>query len=295
MPYFLAVLATITLLASTIATALEHPAGAHCVSYQATGMGGKGDITRCTDGSDKSVEVRKVRVGLGPFGKREDKVVITLGATIFTVDHKKKQTLRTQNPMYQSLSEAHEDQQEAGAYWLQALGFVATVEQESVADESCKIYRSELLGTVCMTSDLIAVSQKNLGQNLVATKVERHTAGPTDHYDPTSFGYPITDAPDIGKILADLGQATGSAGTNTAPATQTGKDTSTKPVEGAATDSASENPLGQGSASGTLSQEVQQSAEDAVEDAITEDKSRPVAKEIKKGLNKLKGLLRKGD
>ena len=114
---------------------------------------------------------------------------------------------KTINPMYDTIVNAMQDTDPAdmGDAFIAAMGFTPTNTQKTIADTTCTVYSSAMMGTTCLTDDGLMLEQEIMGNTVTATSVTIGDGGSDANY--TLYqDVPITDGPDLSNMpsLQDL-------------------------------------------------------------------------------------------
>ena len=200
---YLAVVVAASFSISAQAT-IWHPVEKYCAEYEIKGMA-KGTLRVCQrKHGEERIEYTTTTIGFGPFKKTEVKRTIYTGETIYSFTEGKSKIIKTKNPLFKTVEQAHENQspEEASEFYLQTMGFGAINGTDSAAGISCNKRSSAAMGGfICMTDDLIPVITSAFGQKQILTSLEKDTEGGAEQFDPNSYGLPIEEGPDVSKLL----------------------------------------------------------------------------------------------
>jgi len=185
-----------------------HPLEAACIDYELSGQMQNGTIRRChRNFAHESFEIQDMTVGFGGFSQTQQQHTITIGATIYAIDVAANTGTQTTNPMYDDLVAAMQntDPSDMADTFITAMGFTATGATKTVADTTCNIYNSNMMGTACLTDGGLMLEQSMMGNTQTAVSVSIGDGG--DDADYTLYQtVTISDGPDLSNMpsLQDL-------------------------------------------------------------------------------------------
>lgn len=185
-----------------------HAVEAACIEYEMSGQMQNGTLRRChRDYAYEQFEIHNFSVGFGGFTQTMRQHVITIGDTVYSIDLATNTGTKTINPMYDQLvsSMSGRDADEVGDAFIAAMGFTPTGATKTVAEFTCNLHESSMMGTVCLTDDLLMLEQSFMGNTMVATSVSVGEGGDDDDYA-LYQNVPISDGPDLSDMpnLQDL-------------------------------------------------------------------------------------------
>ena len=189
--------------AAADATPRLHPTKAACVEYQLSGQMQNGTTIRChRDYAYEQYEIQNTTVGFGGMTQTQNQHTITIGEWIYAIDLTTNTGTKTQNPLYANLVSALDNTspEDMADAFMSAMGMTATSETKTVAGETCTVYSSQMMGTVCMTGGGLMLEQSFMGNSQVATSVSIGNGGDDANYK-LHENVPITDGPNIGAIM----------------------------------------------------------------------------------------------
>jgi len=200
--YAAVLLAAITLPVLADETPKLHPLEAACIEYELTGQMMTGKVTRChRDYAYESYEIQEGSVGYGGYTQPQNQNTIIIGNTVYVIDLKTQTGTKTINPMYENIvsSIADKSAEEMSQAFMTAMGFSPTGESKTIAGHDCEVFGSAMLGTVCMSDDLLMLEQSIMGNMRTATSVSIGEQGEDDNYTQYTRAQ-ITDGPDLSKM-----------------------------------------------------------------------------------------------
>ena len=181
-----------------------HAVDRYCAVYQIDGVT-KGELKTCQkDFGNKRFELWNTTTGFGPFKQKDERHVIFIQKHIFTKN--KGQALKTTNPAYEQIAARMQsaDPETLQKTFMEAMQYQPTGELKRVGNVDCEVSQSPGLGTVCLTPEGVLAEQSALGQTQRLIKLTLGDAGDATLYDPEAWGLPITDGPDVGRMLEGL-------------------------------------------------------------------------------------------
>ena len=179
-----------------------------CIDYETSGDMQNGTSTRChRDYAYEQYEIQNLTMGFGGFSQSTNQHTIAIGPTIYVIDLSTNTGTRMTNPMYDQIVNATQnaDPEDFVDTFLTAMGYTATGTSKTIADTTCNVYNSPMLGTLCLTEEALMLEQSIMGNTTVATSVSMGDGGSDDNY--TLYqNVPITDGPDLSNMpnLQDL-------------------------------------------------------------------------------------------
>lgn len=185
------------------ATPKLHPTEAACVSYAMTGQMQNGTTTRChRDFGYEQYEIQDFTVGFGGFTQSQNQHTITIGEWIYAIDLTANTGTKTKNPLYKDIVSALENTspEEMSATFISAMGMTITGETKTIAGQSCNVYTSQMMGSVCLTDGALMLEQSFMGNTQTATAVSIGDGGDEANYVLYKT-VPITEGPDIGAVM----------------------------------------------------------------------------------------------
>lgn len=189
-------------------TPMLHPVEAVCVDYESSGQMQQGTTTRChRDYAYEQYEIQNLTIGFGAFTQAQNQHNITIGDTIYAINLSTNTGTKTINPMYDQIVSAMQglDPADVGNAFIAAMGFTATGATKTIADTTCNVYNSAMMGTACLTDDGLMLEQSIMGNTTIATNVTIGDGGSDANY--TLYqNTPITEGPDLSNLpnLQDL-------------------------------------------------------------------------------------------
>ncbi len=189
-------------------TPMLHPIEAVCVDYEMSGQVQQGTTTRChRDYAYEQYEIQNLTVGFGAFTQSVNQHNITIGNTIYAINLGTNTGTKTINPMYDQIVSAMQgsDPADVGNQFIAGMGFTATGATKTIADTTCNVYNSDMMGTACLTDDGLMLEQVVMGNSMIATSVSIGDGGSDANY--TLYqNVPITEGPDLSNMpnLQDL-------------------------------------------------------------------------------------------
>lgn len=189
-------------------TPMLHPVEAVCIDYELSGQMQQGTTTRChRDYAYEQYEIQNLTVGFGGFTQSQNQHNITIGDTIYAINLSTNTGTKTTNPMYDQIVSAMQgsDPADVGNAFIAAMGFTATGATKTIADTTCDVYDSAMMGTACLTDDGIMLEQSIMGSTMVATNVSIGDGGSDANYA-LYQNVAITEGPDLSSMpsLQDL-------------------------------------------------------------------------------------------
>ncbi|MAK61637.1 MAG: hypothetical protein CMK09_11705 [Ponticaulis sp.] len=155
----------------------------HCVEYSQTG-GMSGTVTECFKTFWTSYSSENLKMKMMGFSQEHNQNTIRKDGKIYSWDPTTKRGTVTNDPW--AGTDFKGDPVTQNEAFLNAMGFSATGETRTIAGLSCAVRTSSQMGTVCITDDLILLSQSmSMGPmsfERVATKVTRGTSGDSARY-----------------------------------------------------------------------------------------------------------------
>lgn len=189
-------------------TPMLHPVEAVCVDYVSSGQMQQGTTTRChRDYAYEQYEIQNLTIGFGAFTQSQNQHNITIGNTIYAIDLSTNTGTKTINPMYDQIVSAMQgsDPADVGNAFIATMGFTATGATKTIADTTCIVYNSAMMGTACLTDDGLMLEQSLMGNTTIATNVTIGDGGSDANY--TLYqNTPIIEGPDLSNMpnLQDL-------------------------------------------------------------------------------------------
>lgn len=189
------------------ATPKLHPVNEVCIDYTTSGQMQSGESTRChRDFGYEMYEIMSMTIGVGPFGQTQNSHTVTIGETIYNINLENSTATKTTNPMYQGMINAlsGSSPEEMSAALMAQMGLSPTGASQSIAGLTCNVYTSQMMGSVCFTSDWVMLEQSFMGTTQRATSVV-YDAGDAANYTLYQT-MTVTDGPDFsnGINLDDL-------------------------------------------------------------------------------------------
>lgn len=185
-----------------------HPLKQFCVNYKMTGKMIKGTSEECSDNyGNKRYEIEHSKVGFGGFSQKQNTHKIYDGDKIKVIDLDKNTVTIATNPAYDDIKESmkNADPKDVSASFIAAIGFIPTDKHKTIAEHDCLVYESPQIGKMCMTPDGVILEQKAMGVGKIATAVSLNSSGDPANYT-ADKNLPVTEAPDVGSILENLGR-----------------------------------------------------------------------------------------
>lgn len=179
-----------------------HPLEAACIDYEMTGQMMTGKVTRChRDYAYESYEIQEGNISFGGYTQPQNQNTIIIGNTVYVIDLKTQTGTRTVNPMYEKIvtSIAGKSPEEMSQAFMTAMGFSPTGESKTIAGHECEVSGSAMLGTVCISDDLLMLEQSMMGNTRTATSVSIGEQGQDDNYTQYTR-VTITDGPDLSNM-----------------------------------------------------------------------------------------------
>ena len=189
-------------------TPILHPVEAACIDYVMSGQMQQGTSTRChRDFAYEQFEIQNLSIGFGGFSQTQNVHNITIGDTIYAIDLSTNAGTQTTNPMYAGLVAALQDTDPAdmAGTFIAAMGFTATGATKTIADTTCNVYNSSMMGTICLMDNGLLLEQSIMGNTQTAVSVSIGDGGEDANYTLYQT-VPITDGPDLSNMpsLQDL-------------------------------------------------------------------------------------------
>lgn len=128
-------------------------------------------------------------------------VNIVIGKKVYNIDPEKMTGTVTDNPFYDTLSQA--DPEQLSQSMLNAMQLLDTGEDKEVAGTMCNIMQSSQDGSACFTDDMVMLEQDVMGVRQIATSVDLDSGGSDSDYHLYEKAT-ITEGPDVGAILDNL-------------------------------------------------------------------------------------------
>ncbi len=186
-----------------------HPVEAVCIDYEQTGMMA-GTATEChRNWAHERYTIEDFTMSVMGMTQRHNQHVITVGDQITSWDRDTNVGTVTANPMYDRLvASSSEDIEEFASNMIAAMGFTPTGALQTIAGESCNMYSSPQLGTMCFTSDALVLEQSmDMGMGSFtrrATSIDRGNGGSDGDYQVPDY-VTISAGPDLNAILGGFG------------------------------------------------------------------------------------------
>lgn len=204
----LACTSSTTLLADD-ATPILHPVEAACIDYELSGQMQNGTIRRChRNFAYESFEIQDMTVGFGGFSQSQQQHTITIGSTIYAINLTTNTGTQTTNPMYDQVAAAMQntDPDDMADAFITAMGFTATGATKTVADTTCNIYNSNMMGTACLTDNGLMLEQSIMGNTQTAVSVSIGDGGSDEDYTlyqtvTISQGPDLSDMPSLQDLM----------------------------------------------------------------------------------------------
>jgi len=162
-----------------------HPVEAACIDYELTGQMQNGTTRRChRNFAYEAFEIQDLSVGFGGFSQSMNQHTITIGDTIYAIDLATNTGTQTTNPMYDQVVAAMQNTDPAGMAdgFITAMGFTATGATKTIADTTCNIYDSNMMGTACLTDNGLMLEQSIMGNTQTAVSVSIGDGGNDEDY-----------------------------------------------------------------------------------------------------------------
>ena len=183
-----------------------HPTQAACVTYEMTGQMQSGTTTRChRDWAYEQYEIQNVSIGFAGMSQTQNSHTITIGDTIYNIDVAAGTGTQTTNPMYDGMVAAlqNSSSEDMTAAFFAQMGMSATGQTKTIAGESCAVYSSQMMGTVCMTDGGLMLEQSMMGMGQIATSISIGDGGDDANY--TLYqNVTLTQGPDLSNGLQGL-------------------------------------------------------------------------------------------
>ena len=189
------------------ATPKLNPVDEVCIDYTTTGQMQSGESTRChRDFGYEMYEIMAMTIGIGAFGQTQNTHTITIGETIYNINLENNTATKTTNPMYQGMLNALDGSspEEMSAAMMAQMGLSPTGTSQTIAGQTCNVFSSQMMGSVCFTQDWLMLEQSFMGTTQRATRVV-YNGGDAANYT-TYQTMTVTDGPDLsnGLNLDDL-------------------------------------------------------------------------------------------
>ena len=188
-------------------TPILHPVEAYCIDYEIGGDMQGGSVKRChRKNGYEQFEIQNTTISVFGISQSTNQHIVTIGDQIYSINLDTNTGTITTNPFYASLSQALDDTspEQMGAAFLDAMGYTATGETKIVAEASCEVYNSAMVGTVCLSDDLLMLEQNVMGMTWTAVTVAIGVPGDDADYRRYESAE-MSDGPD----LSNLGAFTG--------------------------------------------------------------------------------------
>ena len=183
-------------------TPMLHPVEAACIDYEMSGQMQQGTSTRChRDFAYEAFEIQETSIGFGGFSQTQNTHNITIGSTIYAIDLSTNTGTQTTNPMYDGLVAALQDTDPAdmGNAFITAMGYTPTGATKTIADATCNVYSSAMMGTMCLMDNGLLLEQSVMGNTQTAVSVSIGDGGDDANY--TLYqNVPITQGPDLSNM-----------------------------------------------------------------------------------------------
>jgi len=174
-----------------------HPLEAACIEYEMSGQMQQGKSRQChRDFAYEQFTIQETKVRFGGFSKTQNTHNIVIGKTIYAIDLSTNTGTKMVNPMYDAIIDALQDSdpEDMTEAVFAAMGFVATGASKTIAGAQCKVYNSDMIGTMCISDNGLMLEQIVMGNTQIATSVSIGESG--DDADYLLYqSVPITDAP----------------------------------------------------------------------------------------------------
>ena len=183
-------------------TPILHPVEAACIDYEMSGQMQLGTSTRChRDFAYEQFEIQETSIGFGGFSQTQNMHNITIGNTIYAIDLSTNTGTQTTNPMYDGLIAALQDTDpdDMADAFIAAMGFTATGATKTIADATCNVYSSGMMGTTCLTDNGLLLEQSVMGNTQTAVSVSIGDGGDDANYTLYQT-VPITQGPDLSNV-----------------------------------------------------------------------------------------------
>jgi len=185
-----------------------HPVEAACVDYVMSGQMQEGTTKRChRNFAYEQFEIQNLSIGFGGFSQSQNQHNITIGNTIYAIDLNTVKGTKTINPMYDQLVAALQDTDpdDMADTFIAAMGLTATGATKTIADTTCNVYNSSMMGTICLMDNGLLLEQSIMGNTQTAVNVSIGDGGEDANYTLYQT-VPITDGPDLSNMpsLQDL-------------------------------------------------------------------------------------------
>lgn len=186
-----------------------HPVEAVCIDYEQTGMM-SGTATECLrNWAHERYTIEDFTISVMGMTQRHNQHAITVGNQITSWDRDTNVGTVTANPMYDRLaSSSSDDIEEFADNMIAAMGFTPTGASQTIAGESCDVYSSAQLGTMCFTSDALVLEQSmDMGMGSFtrrAVSIDRGNGGSDADYQ-VPDDVTISQGPDLNAIMGGFG------------------------------------------------------------------------------------------
>ena len=181
-----------------------HPQKQYCVWYEHTGQMMSGNSQMCSRKyGQETFTISNTSVGMLGITQSQNTHTVVKGETIYNINLDTMTATKAKNPMYEGLSKA--DPKDLNRQMLNAMGLSDSGEDKIIAGVKCSIFNSAQFGTACFTDNMILLEQSVMGNTQTATKVDLQSGGANKDYNLYKT-VPLSDAPDVGKILEQLGR-----------------------------------------------------------------------------------------
>ena len=156
----------------------------HCVEYTQTG-GMSGTVTECYKDIWTSYSTEALSMEMMGFTQEHNQNTIRKDGQIYSWDPTTKRGTVTADPWSETGFAG--DPEAQGEAFMDAMGFSPTGQSRTIAGLSCEVRTSAQMGTVCITDDLILLSQSMsmgpMGFERTAISVTRGTSGDSSRYN----------------------------------------------------------------------------------------------------------------
>ncbi len=195
-------------------TPILHPVEAACIEYTMSGQMQNGTMTRChRDNAYETYEIQNIKVGIAGFTQTQNQHTIIIGDTIYAINLATNTGTKTQNPMYEGVANAMQnaDPEEVSDAFIAAMGFTSTGTTKTIADNTCTVYNSNMMGTVCLMENGLMLEQTFMGNSTVATSVMIGDGGDDANYTlyqtvPINAGPDLSNIPNLQDIMNQMPQ-----------------------------------------------------------------------------------------
>lgn len=179
-----------------------HPLESFQIKYVHEGMMSGESTQQCRNWCREMVNTMNQNMSMMGITRNTNQKTITIEDKIYNIDLDKGTATEANNPMYDSMVEASQnngdDPMAFAQQWMDSLGYQATGNTRTILGETCNDYTSSQLAgsTVCMTEDglTLRMEMNMAGMSSVQTAIEvkRNDPGDDADYEVPAGAKPVT-------------------------------------------------------------------------------------------------------